>query len=86
LQDFFEYQGYEGVKGPKVVLEQAYEGGLISDGEKWVEMLDDRRLSKHTYDEVIKPEETRSKMIRAYKMLENKVDQIPRKKHGNIPL
>ncbi|RAI87133.1 acyl-CoA carboxylase subunit beta [Algoriphagus yeomjeoni] len=37
-------------------------------------------------DEVIMPSETRIKLIKAYKMLENKVDRIPRKKHGNIPL
>jgi propionyl-CoA carboxylase beta chain len=37
-------------------------------------------------DEVIKPEQTRQKLIRAYKMLENKVETLPRKKHGNIPL
>ena len=37
-------------------------------------------------DEVIKPEETRQKLIRAFKMLENKVATLPRKKHGNIPL
>lgn len=37
-------------------------------------------------DEVILPSETRQKLIRAYKMLENKVDKLPRKKHGNIPL
>ncbi|MCU0391279.1 MAG: acyl-CoA carboxylase subunit beta [Thermoflexibacter sp.] len=37
-------------------------------------------------DEVIKPEETRKKLISAFKMLENKVDTLPRKKHGNIPL
>tara|TARA_R110001592_G_scaffold339875_2_gene627806 strand:- start:5319 stop:6860 length:1542 start_codon:yes stop_codon:yes gene_type:complete len=37
-------------------------------------------------DEVIKPEQTREKLIRAFKMLENKVDTLPKKKHGNIPL
>ncbi|MEN2281983.1 acyl-CoA carboxylase subunit beta [Algoriphagus sp. SE2] len=37
-------------------------------------------------DEVIIPCETRIKLIQAFKMLENKVDKIPRKKHGNIPL
>jgi propionyl-CoA carboxylase beta chain len=37
-------------------------------------------------DEVILPSETRMKLIKAFKMLENKVDKIPRKKHGNIPL
>ncbi len=37
-------------------------------------------------DEVIYPDETREKLIRAFDMLENKVDKLPRKKHGNIPL
>jgi len=37
-------------------------------------------------DEVIKPHETRERLIRAFKMTENKVDTLPRKKHGNIPL
>ncbi len=37
-------------------------------------------------DEVILPSATREKLIRGYKMLENKVDKLPRKKHGNIPL
>jgi propionyl-CoA carboxylase beta chain len=37
-------------------------------------------------DEVILPSQTRAKLIKAFKMLENKVDKLPRKKHGNIPL
>jgi len=37
-------------------------------------------------DEVIFPRETRRKLIRAFAVLENKVDELPYKKHGNIPL
>jgi propionyl-CoA carboxylase beta chain len=37
-------------------------------------------------DEVIKPDQTRERLIRAFEMLENKVDNLPKKKHGNIPL
>ena len=37
-------------------------------------------------DEVILPHNTRAKLIRAFDMLENKVDNMPKKKHGNIPL
>ncbi|WP_026464010.1 acyl-CoA carboxylase subunit beta [Adhaeribacter aquaticus] len=37
-------------------------------------------------DEVIYPADTRKKLIKAFKMLENKVVNLPRKKHGNIPL
>jgi propionyl-CoA carboxylase beta chain len=37
-------------------------------------------------DDVIEPHETRPRVIRALKMLATKVDTMPRKKHGNIPL
>jgi propionyl-CoA carboxylase beta chain len=37
-------------------------------------------------DDVIEPHETRPRVIAALRMLENKVDTMPRKKHGNIPL
>jgi len=37
-------------------------------------------------DDVIEPHETRPKVIRALRMLENKVDTLPRKKHSNLPL
>lgn len=37
-------------------------------------------------DEVILPHETRNKIIRALEMLENKAVQLPKKKHGNIPM
>ncbi|MEM9896313.1 MAG: acyl-CoA carboxylase subunit beta [Bacteroidota bacterium] len=42
--------------------------------------------SRGFVDEVIMPSESRIKLIKAFNMLENKVDKIPRKKHGNIPL
>ncbi|WNG14500.1 acyl-CoA carboxylase subunit beta [Cystobacter fuscus] len=37
-------------------------------------------------DEVIRPEETRAKVIRALEMLKNKRQENPPRKHGNIPL
>jgi propionyl-CoA carboxylase beta chain len=37
-------------------------------------------------DDVIEPHETRPKVIRALRMLRNKVDTMPRKKHSNLPL
>lgn len=37
-------------------------------------------------DEVIEQSSSREKLIKAFKMLENKVDVLPKKKHGNIPL
>lgn len=37
-------------------------------------------------DEIIIPENTREKLMKAYNMLQNKVEVRPKRKHGNIPL
>lgn len=63
--------------------------------EKWLEkekLYSDifanpyRAAERGFVDEVIEPSQTRIKLIKAFKMLENKVVNNPRKKHGNIPL
>jgi propionyl-CoA carboxylase beta chain len=45
-----------------------------------------RAAERGYIDEVIKPEVTRIKLIRAFEMLQNKAVKLPRKKHANIPL
>lgn len=45
-----------------------------------------RAAQRGFIDEVIEPNESRKKLIRAFSMLENKVVHLPKKKHGNIPL
>ncbi len=42
--------------------------------------------SRGFIDEVIRPRETRRKLITALRNLENKRERLPAKKHGNIPL
>ena len=45
-----------------------------------------RAAERGYIDEVISPDQTRIKLIRAFDILQNKADKLPRKKHGNIPL
>jgi propionyl-CoA carboxylase beta chain len=45
-----------------------------------------RAAERGFIDEVIEPAETRMKLIKAFGMLQNKVVNHPKKKHGNIPL
>lgn len=45
-----------------------------------------RAAERGIVDEVIFPHETRSRVIAGFKMLENKNESLPNKKHGNIPL
>jgi propionyl-CoA carboxylase beta chain len=45
-----------------------------------------RAAERGIIDDVIKPSETRQKVVAAFKMLENKKEELPAKKHGNIPM
>ncbi|MDO5637906.1 MAG: acyl-CoA carboxylase subunit beta [Myroides sp.] len=45
-----------------------------------------RAAQRGFIDEVIFPQDTRRKLIKAFKMLENKEVATPNRKHGNIPL
>ena len=45
-----------------------------------------RAAEKGFVDEVIFPNETRDRIIRALKSLKNKKEDVPNRKHGNIPL
>ena len=45
-----------------------------------------QRLRERTTDAVIRPAETRAQVTRALRALRSKRQQMPPKKHGNIPL
>ena len=52
LKDYLEQEsGYVELKSPRSVLKQAFQDSIISDGHLWMEILDDRNLTAHTYDE-----------------------------------
>jgi propionyl-CoA carboxylase beta chain len=64
------------------------EAALEAKVEEYTEKFANPYRAAHRgfIDEVIRPRDTRSRLISAFDMLKNKVDKIPRKKHGNIPL
>ncbi len=51
LQDLLNERGYTNVKGPKPVIKQAFQDGVLEDGQAWIDMLNDRNKSAHLYDE-----------------------------------
>jgi len=52
-KDFLEEQGFTDVTTPRTALKKAFEVGLIEDARGWLEGLDDRNLTSHTYDEAV---------------------------------
>lgn len=50
MKDFLESEGFA-VTSPRDTLKQAFQSGYIKEGKKWMEALEDRNLTTHTYDE-----------------------------------
>lgn len=51
MQDFFLYQGNSELRGSRDATRQAFNTGLIADGENWMKMIQNRNLTSHTYNE-----------------------------------
>jgi len=51
VKDYLEEQGFVDVKSPRGALKKAFETGIIEDGHDWMDLLVDRNLTSHTYDE-----------------------------------
>lgn len=50
LKDYLEYSGID-AKTPREVIKQAFASAMVTDGQLWIDMLEDRNLMAHTYDE-----------------------------------
>jgi nucleotidyltransferase substrate binding protein (TIGR01987 family) len=53
LKDYFENQGETGIHGSRDAFRLAFRRGLIEDGETWMDMIESRTLTSHTYQEDI---------------------------------
>ncbi|HJV36087.1 nucleotidyltransferase substrate binding protein [Geomonas sp.] len=50
LKDFEEAEGFE-VKSPRDAIKQAFQSNIVSAGHDWIDALEDRNLTTHTYNE-----------------------------------
>ena len=46
----FEIEGFI-IKSPRDALKQAFQSGIVKDGHSWIEALENRNLTVHTYEE-----------------------------------
>jgi nucleotidyltransferase substrate binding protein (TIGR01987 family) len=50
MKDYLVFQGYTTVTGSRDAIRLAFQVGLVTDGENWMEMIVGRNKSSHTYD------------------------------------
>lgn len=53
MQDILKAQGEVDIFGSKTATRVAFNRGLISQGEVWLDMIETRNITVHTYDEKI---------------------------------
>ncbi len=50
MKDFHVYQGNTTITGSRDAIRQSFHVDLIQDGEQWMNMVEDRILTVHTYN------------------------------------
>lgn len=50
LKDYQEAEGFD-ISSPRGAIKQAFQSGLITAGHDWMNALEDRNLTTHTYNE-----------------------------------
>jgi nucleotidyltransferase substrate binding protein (TIGR01987 family) len=70
LKDYLEANGYI-VKSPRDSIKQAFQAEIIENGHVWLDALEDRNLTVHTYDEATAVEVEKKIREQYYPMLLN---------------
>ena len=50
IKDFLKFNGID-AKLPREIIKQAFANNIIADGQLWIDMLENRNLMAHTYDQ-----------------------------------
>lgn len=56
IKDYFFFQGNSEIIGSRDATREAFKVGLVQDGEGWMEMIQSRNKTSHTYNEDIASE------------------------------
>jgi len=51
MKSYLEYQGIALINSPRSTFKEAFAQGLILDGDIWIDMIEARNLTVHTYNE-----------------------------------
>jgi nucleotidyltransferase substrate binding protein (TIGR01987 family) len=65
MKDYFDYQGANQIAGSRDATREAFNKGLIADGDEWMEMIRSRNQTTHTYNKKI-ADDISEKIIKTY--------------------
>ena len=79
MKDFLENEGYDEVKNSKQTIRTAFQAELITDAEKWMEVIQKRNLASHTYNSVILQETVNFITIEFYPLVRKLYEDFKKK-------
>lgn len=53
MKDYAQFQGIQDITGTRDAVREAFKMGLIDDGQTWINMLESRNLTSHTYNKMV---------------------------------
>ncbi len=53
IRDYLIYKGLNDIVGSRDTIKLAYKYGILKNGEIWIEMINSRNLTAHTYNKNI---------------------------------
>lgn len=53
MKDYFRFQGNTNITGSKDAIREAFSNRLVTNGELWMEMIQSRIKTSHTYNEEV---------------------------------
>lgn len=56
MKDYFAYQGTPDITGSRDAVREAFQKGLVEDGDGWMEMIKSRNQTSHTYQQKVADE------------------------------
>lgn len=78
IKDYLQEEGFE-VKSPRAAIKQGIQMELLEDPHKWMDALEDRNLTAHTYDEETAKRVYKSIKNNYYPILKQLYDQLEAK-------
>ncbi|MDA3950571.1 MAG: HI0074 family nucleotidyltransferase substrate-binding subunit [Spirochaeta sp.] len=69
IKDWLEYQGVTGISGSRDAIRKGFNAGLVSNGSGWMDMLQTRNRTAHTYNEGVAREVARLVVDQFYPVL-----------------
>ncbi|MEN3015369.1 MAG: nucleotidyltransferase substrate binding protein [bacterium] len=76
MRDYLIFQGVSGISGSRDTIKNAFKFEIIEDDKLWLEMLEARNLTTHTYDEELAKEIVKKIADKYYNVLEKLLEKF----------